>query len=63
MSQCFSSSPPTGKSNTGCFFVNDCYEKGDIIFQTKHVIEVATKLYLVVQNAVGRPPDVNISTL
>ena len=62
MSQCFPSSPSQGNSNTGCFFVNDLYEKGDIIFQTKHVIEVATKLYLVVQNAVGRPPDVNIST-
>lgn len=43
--------------------MSDYYEKGDIIFQTSHVIEVATKLFLVVQNAVGRPPDVNISTL
>lgn len=61
-SQCFSSTS-TMKSHSSCFFMSDYYEKGDIIFQTSHVIEVATKLFLVVQNAVGRPPDVNISTL
>lgn len=60
---CFSSSSNL-KTNSGCFFVtNDHYEKGDIIFQTNHVIEVSTKLFLVVQNAVGRPPDVNISMM
>lgn len=35
-------------------------KKGDFVFQTAHVIEVVTKLFLVIQNAVGRPPDVRI---
>ncbi|XP_039290294.1 unconventional myosin-Ia isoform X3 [Nilaparvata lugens] len=37
-------------------------KKGDFVFQTGHVIEIVTKLFLVVQNAVGKPPQVNIST-
>lgn len=37
-------------------------KKGDFVFQTAHVIEVATKLFLVIQNATGRPPDVQIGT-
>ena len=36
--------------------------KGDLVLQTAHVIEVVTKLFLVVQNATGKPPDVVIST-
>lgn len=32
------------------------------MFQTGHVIEVVTKLFLVVQNAVGKAPEVNITT-
>ena len=31
-------------------------------FQTGHVIEIVTKLFLVVQNCTGKPPAVNIST-
>ncbi|KDR19422.1 hypothetical protein L798_06196, partial [Zootermopsis nevadensis] len=37
-------------------------KKGDFVFQTGHVIEIVTKLFLVVQNAMGKPPEVNIST-
>jgi len=36
--------------------------KGDFVFQTGHVIEIVTKLFLVVQNATGKPPAVNIGT-
>ena len=36
--------------------------KGDFVFQTGHVIEIVTKLFLVVQNATGKPPTVNINT-
>lgn len=32
------------------------------MLQTGHVIEIVTKLYLVVQNATGRAPNVNIGT-
>ena len=32
------------------------------MFQTGHVIEIVTKLFLVVQNATGKPPAVNINT-
>jgi myosin-1 len=32
------------------------------VFQTGHVIEIVTKLFLVVQNATGKPPEVNITT-
>ncbi|CAM1324369.1 MYO1A (predicted) [Pycnogonum litorale] len=35
--------------------------KGDFVFQTGHVIEVVTKMFLVVQNAVGKPPEIQIS--
>ncbi|GBP47445.1 Unconventional myosin-Ib [Eumeta japonica] len=34
---------------------------GDLVLQTCHVLELATKLFLVVQNAVGAPPHVNIA--
>lgn len=37
-------------------------KKGDFVFQTSHVIEVVTKLFLVIQNATGRPPDVQVGT-
>ncbi|KAL1516444.1 hypothetical protein ABEB36_000361 [Hypothenemus hampei] len=43
--------------------MSDLYKKkGDFVFQTCHVIEVITKLFLVVQNATGKPPEVNITT-
>lgn len=37
-------------------------KKGDFIFQTGHVIEIVTKMFLVIQNATGKPPEVHIST-
>lgn len=37
-------------------------KKGDFVLQTSHVIEIVTKLFLVIQNVSGSPPDVNIST-
>lgn len=37
-------------------------KKGDFIFQTGHVIEIVTKLFLVIQNATAKPPEVHIST-
>nr|CAD7425307.1 unnamed protein product [Timema monikensis] len=47
----------------GCLFQSDLgKKKGDFVFQTGHVIEIVTKLFLVVQNAMGKPPEVNIST-
>ncbi|XP_047489166.1 unconventional myosin-Ia-like [Penaeus chinensis] len=49
--------------NPGCLFGSDeVKRKGDLVLQTGHVIEVVTKLFLVVQNATGKPPDVCIST-
>ncbi|CAL4084465.1 unnamed protein product, partial [Meganyctiphanes norvegica] len=49
--------------NPSCLFGSDeIKRKGDLVLQTGHVIEVVTKLFLVVQNAVGKPPDVNITT-
>ncbi|KAK3851400.1 hypothetical protein Pcinc_041950 [Petrolisthes cinctipes] len=49
--------------NPGCLFGSDeVKRKGDLVLQTGHVIEVVTKLFLVVQNATGKPPDVNICT-
>ncbi|XP_018577928.1 unconventional myosin-Ib [Anoplophora glabripennis] len=48
---------------TGCLFQSDLSKKkGDFVFQTGHVIEIVTKLFLVVQNATGKPPEVNITT-
>ena len=32
------------------------------MLQTGHVIEIVTKLFLVVQNATGRAPTVNVGT-
>lgn len=37
-------------------------KKGDFIFETGHVIEIVTKLFLVIQNATGKVPEVKIST-
>lgn len=37
-------------------------KKGDFVLQTSHVIEIVTKLFLVIQNVAGSPPDVNISS-
>ncbi|KAI5698392.1 hypothetical protein M8J75_006121 [Diaphorina citri] len=45
----------------GCLFHSEVHGKGDFVFQTGHVIEIVTKLFLVIQNAVGKPPEVNIA--
>lgn len=37
-------------------------KKGDFVFQTPHVIEVITKLFLVIQNATGRQPEICIDS-
>ncbi|XP_063367206.1 unconventional myosin-Ib-like [Cydia amplana] len=36
--------------------------RGDLVLRTCHVLELATKLFLVVQNAVGQTPHVNIAS-
>ena len=46
----------------GCLSSEAVKRKGDFVFQTGHVIEIVTKLFLVVQNATGKPPSVNINT-
>ena len=47
----------------GCLFQSDLSKKkGDFVFQTGHVIEIVTKLFLVIQNAIGKVPEVNIAT-
>lgn len=54
--------PSDQHSPPGCLFQSDGgRNKGDFIFQTGHFIEMVTKLFLVIQNAVGKPPEVNIS--
>lgn len=35
--------------------------RGDVVLRTCHVLELATKLFLVVQNACGSPPHVNVA--
>jgi len=58
-------------SPSGCLFhqgpvvaSSDCTykKKGDFVLQTSHVIEIVTKMFLVIQNVSGGSPDVNIST-
>ncbi|XP_059609895.1 unconventional myosin-Ia [Phlebotomus argentipes] len=50
-------------SPTGCLFQSEMSrQKGDFAFQTCHVIEIVTKLFLVIQNATAKPPEVHIST-
>ncbi|XP_075231362.1 myosin 95E [Lycorma delicatula] len=57
------SSDPGPAVPPGCLFQSELSKKkGDFVFQTGHVIEIVTKLFLVIQNAVGKPPQVNIST-
>ena len=36
-------------------------KKGDFIFQTGHVIEIVTKMFLVIQNATNKPPEIQIN--
>ncbi|CAL1536218.1 unnamed protein product [Lymnaea stagnalis] len=35
-------------------------KKGDFIFSTSHVIEAVTKTLMVIQNSIGKPPEVQI---
>ncbi|KAF2367453.1 Myosin head motor domain [Trinorchestia longiramus] len=57
------SSQQLNASQGGCLFGSDIAKrKGDIVLQTGHVIEVVTKLFLVVQNATGNPPEIVITT-
>ncbi|EAT34876.1 AAEL012922-PA [Aedes aegypti] len=37
-------------------------KKGDFVFQTAHSIEIVTKLFLVIQNATAKSPEIVIST-
>ncbi|XP_045514735.1 unconventional myosin-Ia-like [Pieris brassicae] len=48
----------------GCLFGSEggWRRRGDVVLRTCHVLELATKLFLVVQNAVGAPPHVNIAS-
>ncbi|CAH2267979.1 jg8423 [Pararge aegeria aegeria] len=61
LSQCSSREPLDAP---GCLFGGEgaWRRRGDVLVRTCHVLELATKLFLVVQNAVGAPPHVNIST-
>ncbi|CAH1635445.1 unnamed protein product [Spodoptera littoralis] len=61
LSQCSSRDVPDAP---GCLFGGEAAwrRRGDVVVRTVHVLELATKLFLVVQNAVGAPPHVNIAT-
>ncbi|CAH2085898.1 unnamed protein product [Euphydryas editha] len=61
LSQCSSREPVDAP---GCLFGGEgaWRRRGDLLVRTCHVLELATKLFLVVQNAVGAPPHVNIAT-
>lgn len=45
----------------GCLFGEGARRRGDLALRTCHVLELATKLFLVVQNACGAPPHVNVA--
>ena len=36
--------------------------RGDFVCETRHVIEMIAKLYLVIQNATGKPPNIDVSS-
>ncbi|CAH0724086.1 unnamed protein product, partial [Brenthis ino] len=61
LSQCSSREPLDAP---GCLFGGEgaWRRRGDVLLRTCHVLELATKLFLVVQNAVGAPPHVNVAT-
>ena len=52
----------SGIPSGGCLSTEGTKRKGDFVLQTGHVLEIVTKLFLVVQNATGKPPNVNVST-
>ncbi|CAG5034193.1 unnamed protein product [Parnassius apollo] len=53
---------PAAATHTGDAQGESARRRGDLVLRTCHVLELATKLFLVVQNAVGAPPHVNIAT-
>nr|CAH0099998.1 unnamed protein product [Daphnia galeata] len=67
-------SPSVPNLQTGCLHFQQSSEssvlspsfgnkwKGDLVLQTCHVIELVTKMFLVVQNAAGKAPEVNVHT-
>ncbi|XP_053605521.1 unconventional myosin-Ib isoform X2 [Plodia interpunctella] len=52
--------PAPAADEPGCLLGGE-RRRGDLVLRTCHVLELATKLFLVVQNAVGAPPQVNIA--
>ncbi|XP_055589131.1 unconventional myosin-Ia-like [Uranotaenia lowii] len=51
------------ESPTGCLFQSEIgKKKGDFVFQSAHSIEIVTKLFLVIQNATAKSPEIVIST-
>lgn len=54
---------PSAEGAPGCLSAGEGAgrRRGDVLLRTCHVLELATKLFLVVQNAVGAPPHVNIA--
>ncbi|XP_058812061.1 unconventional myosin-Ia [Topomyia yanbarensis] len=51
------------ESPTGCLFQSEIgKKKGDFVLQTAHSIEIVTKLFLVIQNATAKSPEIVIST-
>uniref|UniRef100_A0A182UR23 Myosin motor domain-containing protein n=1 Tax=Anopheles merus TaxID=30066 RepID=A0A182UR23_ANOME len=60
---CSSNMSDRSESPTGCLFQSEIgKKKGDFVFQTAHSIEIVTKLFLVIQNATAKSPEVTIST-
>ncbi|XP_062699443.1 unconventional myosin-Ib-like isoform X1 [Aedes albopictus] len=58
-----SSMSDRSESPTGCLFQSEIgKKKGDFVFQTAHSIEIVTKLFLVIQNATAKSPEIVIST-
>lgn len=45
----------------GCLFGEGARRRGDLALRSCHVLELATKLFLVVQNACGAPPLVAVA--
>ncbi|RVE50050.1 hypothetical protein evm_005256 [Chilo suppressalis] len=50
-----------GGGGGGCLVGGAGRRRGDLLLRTVHVLELATKLFLVVQNAVRAPPIVCVA--
>ncbi|XP_052866402.1 unconventional myosin-Ib [Anopheles cruzii] len=60
---CSSNMSDRSESPTGCLFQSEIgKKKGDFVLQTAHSIEIVTKLFLVIQNATAKSPEVTLST-